>query len=64
MWSDNTTTVLLIAPIIMTIAEKIGMDPRPLLVSMILFSNIGGAGTMVRLSLMFPLLAFFCIGKG
>lgn len=47
MWLDNVTTVLLVAPVTLTIGEKIGMDPRSLLMSMTLFSNIGGAATMV-----------------
>ena len=49
MWLDNTTTILLMVPILVTVAEKIGTDLRPLLMSTIIFSNTRGTSTMVRL---------------
>jgi Na+/H+ antiporter NhaD/arsenite permease-like protein len=49
MWLDNTTTILLMVPLLVTVAEKIGTELRPLLMSTIIFSNTGGASTMVRL---------------
>jgi len=44
---DNVTTVLLIAPISLYIADLLGQNPRPLLMVEILASNIGGAATLI-----------------
>ena len=44
---DNVTTVILMAPIIINIAKRIRIDPRPLLVAIILESNIGGTATLI-----------------
>ena len=44
---DNVTTVLLIAPATLELCKKLEVDPIPFLVGEILFSNIGGAATMI-----------------
>ena len=44
---DNVTTMLLMGPVAVSLMHTCGRDPRPLLVGMVLFSNIGGAATMV-----------------
>ncbi len=44
---DNVTTVLLIAPITILIAEMLDITPFPFLVAEILASNIGGTATLV-----------------
>jgi len=44
---DNLTTVLLIVPIALLIAEKLKVSPYPFLISQILASNIGGTATLI-----------------
>ncbi len=44
---DNLTTVLLMAPLVIATAARLKMRPMPLLVLMILASNIGGTATLV-----------------
>ncbi|MFQ6097597.1 MAG: SLC13 family permease [Armatimonadota bacterium] len=44
---DNVTTVLLIAPVTILLAESLEVDPVPFLVCEILASNIGGTATLV-----------------
>jgi Na+/H+ antiporter NhaD/arsenite permease-like protein len=44
---DNVTTVLLIAPITILIAEMLDISPFPFLIAEILASNIGGAATLI-----------------
>ncbi len=44
---DNLTTVLLVVPIALLIAEKLKVSPYPFLVSQILASNIGGTATLI-----------------
>ncbi|CAG4978266.1 unnamed protein product [Colias eurytheme] len=44
---DNVTTVLLMAPVTIRLCEVMDLDPVPILMSMVLFSNIGGTGTPV-----------------
>jgi Na+/H+ antiporter NhaD/arsenite permease-like protein len=44
---DNVTTVLLIAPVILLIADALEIDPLPFLISCALASNIGGAATLI-----------------
>ena len=44
---DNVTTVLLIVPIALSIAEQLEVDPIPFLFSQILMSNIGGTATLI-----------------
>jgi len=44
---DNVTTVLLIAPITILIAEMLDIPPFPFLIAEILASNIGGTATLI-----------------
>lgn len=44
---DNVTTVLLVAPVTLLIAERLGARPAPFLIAEILASNIGGTATLV-----------------
>jgi Na+/H+ antiporter NhaD/arsenite permease-like protein len=44
---DNVTTVLLIAPVTLYIADVLGKSPRPLLIAEIMASNIGGTSTLI-----------------
>ncbi|MCH2101530.1 MAG: ArsB/NhaD family transporter [Planctomycetes bacterium] len=44
---DNVTTVLLIAPVTLLITEELEIPPYPFLFAEILFSNIGGAATLI-----------------
>ena len=44
---DNVTTVLLIAPVTMLIAEALSISPVPFLISEVLASNIGGTATLI-----------------
>ena len=44
---DNLTTVLLVVPIALLLAEKLECSPYPFLFSQILASNIGGTATLI-----------------
>jgi Na+/H+ antiporter NhaD/arsenite permease-like protein len=44
---DNVTTVVLVGPITLFLAARLGMSPFPLIMSEILASNIGGAATLI-----------------
>jgi Na+/H+ antiporter NhaD/arsenite permease-like protein len=44
---DNVTTVLLVAPVTVLIAERLAISPVPLLIAEALASNIGGTATLV-----------------
>lgn len=44
---DNVTTILLIVPVTMVIAETLEVNPIPLLIPEILASNIGGTATLI-----------------
>ncbi len=44
---DNVTTVLLMAPVTISIAKKLDMNPVPFLISEIFASNIGGTATLI-----------------
>lgn len=44
---DNVTTLLLMAPVSIRLCEIMSLNPIPILTSMILYSNIGGALTPV-----------------
>ncbi|MBE0449090.1 MAG: ArsB/NhaD family transporter, partial [Actinobacteria bacterium] len=44
---DNVTTVLLIAPVTLLIADALEVDPIPYLISGALASNIGGTATLI-----------------
>ena len=47
MFLDNVTTVILMAPVVVLIAEIMGISPIPLLISQAIFSNTGGMATLV-----------------
>lgn len=44
---DNVTTILLVAPVSMSISAVLGIDPKPILLTQALFSNVGGVATLV-----------------
>ncbi len=44
---DNVTTVLLMAPVTITIAKELDIDPVPFLMAEIISSNIGGTMTLI-----------------
>ncbi|MGA1846367.1 ArsB/NhaD family transporter [Deferribacter abyssi] len=44
---DNVTTVLLIAPVSLLIADELEIDPFPILFAEVLASNIGGTATLI-----------------
>lgn len=44
---DNVTTVLIIVPLTFAVTDAIKLNPMPLLLSEIFFSNIGGAVTLI-----------------
>jgi len=44
---DNVTTVLLIAPMTLTITRILNVDPVPFLITQALASNIGGTATLI-----------------
>lgn len=47
MLVDNVTTIIIIGPISILVCDILGINPLPILIAEILFSNIGGVGTMV-----------------
>ena len=44
---DNVTTVVLVGPITLFLAARLGMNPMPLIIAEILASNIGGTATLI-----------------
>ena len=44
---DNVTTMLLVAPVTVLLAERLGVPPVPFLVAEVMASNIGGMATLV-----------------
>ncbi|EEC11110.1 pink-eyed dilution protein, putative, partial [Ixodes scapularis] len=44
---DNVTTILLMTPVTIKLCEVMSLDPKQVLIIMVLFSNIGGAATPV-----------------
>lgn len=44
---DNVTTVLLMTPVSIRLCEVMGLNPVPILMAMIIYSNVGGALTPV-----------------
>eukprot|EP00033_Pygsuia_biforma_P001805 GCRY01002018.1.p1 GENE.GCRY01002018.1~~GCRY01002018.1.p1 ORF type:complete len:742 (+),score=205.79 GCRY01002018.1:161-2386(+) len=44
---DNVTTMLLVSPVTISLCRVIEIDPRPILLAEVIFSNIGGAATAV-----------------
>jgi Na+/H+ antiporter NhaD/arsenite permease-like protein len=44
---DNVTTVIFMAPIAMGISKRLNIDPRALLLPIVMASNIGGSATLI-----------------
>ena len=44
---DNVTTVILIVPLTIELVKGMGRDPKPYIMSEIIFSNVGGALTLI-----------------
>jgi Na+/H+ antiporter NhaD/arsenite permease-like protein len=44
---DNVTTVVLVGPITLFLAARLGLNPMPLIIAEILASNIGGTATLI-----------------
>jgi Na+/H+ antiporter NhaD/arsenite permease-like protein len=44
---DNVTTVLLVAPVTLLIAERLNLSPVPMLIAEVMASNIGGTATLI-----------------
>ncbi|XP_064484124.1 P protein-like [Ornithodoros turicata] len=44
---DNVTTILLMTPVTIKLCEVMGLDPKHVLILMVVYSNIGGAATPV-----------------
>lgn len=44
---DNVTTIMLLAPLAIELTHALKVDPVPLLVAITLFSNVGGAATLI-----------------
>jgi Na+/H+ antiporter NhaD/arsenite permease-like protein len=44
---DNVTTVILVGPITLFLAARLGLSPLPFIISSILASNIGGGATLI-----------------
>jgi Na+/H+ antiporter NhaD/arsenite permease-like protein len=44
---DNVTTVILIAPITIFVASRLGLNPVPFFIAEVLASNVGGAATLI-----------------
>lgn len=44
---DNVTTVIFVTPIALSVATRLGLDPKVLLLPVIMAANIGGAATLI-----------------
>lgn len=44
---DNVTTIVLMVPVTIALVKGMGRDPKPYVIAEILFSNIGGALTLI-----------------
>jgi len=44
---NNLTTIMLTAPMVLSLSKYLDCNPKPFLISMIVASNLGGASTMV-----------------
>jgi Na+/H+ antiporter NhaD/arsenite permease-like protein len=44
---DNVTTVLMMTPVTLSVARRLGISPAPYLISQVLASNIGGTATLI-----------------
>jgi Na+/H+ antiporter NhaD/arsenite permease-like protein len=47
LFVNNLTTILVIVPMTLKIAEILRVDPRPIIIGEVISSNLGGASTMV-----------------
>jgi Na+/H+ antiporter NhaD/arsenite permease-like protein len=44
---DNVTTIVLVVPVTVALVKGMGRDPKPYVIGEIIFSNIGGAMTLI-----------------
>jgi Na+/H+ antiporter NhaD/arsenite permease-like protein len=44
---DNITTVLVVGPILLLLADGMGLNPTPFLIGCMTMANLGGAGTLI-----------------
>ena len=44
---DNVTTVLLVAPVTLSVCARLGLPAAPYLISLVFASNVGGAATLI-----------------
>jgi len=44
---DNVTTVLLVAPVTLSVCARLGLAPTPYLISLVLAANVGGISTLI-----------------
>ncbi len=44
---DNVTTIVLVVPVTIALLKGMGRDPKPYIIGEIIFSNIGGAMTLI-----------------
>jgi len=44
---DNVTTIVLVVPVTIALVKGMGLDPKPYIIGEIIFSNIGGAMTLI-----------------
>lgn len=44
---DNVTTILLILPVTLSVAEELKVNPVPFIISSVFASNVGGTGTLI-----------------
>ena len=44
---DTVTTVLILAPVALLLAEEMELDPRPFIITMAISANFGGTATMI-----------------
>ena len=44
---DNVTTILLVAPVTLLVANELGVPPVPFLMAEAMASNIGGTATLI-----------------
>lgn len=44
---DNVTTIVLVVPVTIALVKGMGRDPKPYVIGEIIFSNIGGAATLI-----------------
>jgi Na+/H+ antiporter NhaD/arsenite permease-like protein len=47
LWVNNLTTMMILAPMVITLSRRLGFDAKPYLIGMVVASNLGGASTMV-----------------